>query len=422
MNTQKYMTVMTSGALATTLLLAQIAPISAQQTRTVTLEAGTVIPVKLRDTLSSVDSRKGDRFMATLQSDEAARSLDLPRGTNIEGTVTGVRAQEGKNPGVISLSFNRIMLPNESTYPIQGSLIGLDDKSVTHNSNGRLVAKDDHKNKTLTYAGYGAGAGLILGAITKGNTILDTLIGGGLGYLLGTQDKSHGDPKNVNLKPNTEMGVRLDRSIKITTYTDDRDSDRDGGYSVSEDSLRTRTNRNSDIRNDDRRNDDRVRLDRDRDRDTYDDSRLDNRGNRDTDAYRILRQYTDIRDNGRPIRVIVDGSRVSFQPESRPFIANGVVMVPAVPVLKAANATYTYTANRFKADGPGEALSISFDSRIAYGSNTHRFTLPATVQRRNGTTYVPIQFLAIVTGQKLTFDRDTQTMELGSDNPDNYDH
>jgi len=413
---QKYMTVMTSGAVATTLLFAQIAPASAQNTRTITLDAGTVIPVRLRDTLSSVDSRKGDHFMATVRSEDA-RSFDLPRGTNIEGTVTGVRPQEGKNPGVITLSFNRIMLPNESTYPIQGSLIGLDNKSVSHDSNGRLVAKNDQKNKTWTYTGYGAGAGLLLGAITKGNTIFDTLLGGGLGYLLGTQDKSHGDPRDVTLKPNTEMGVRLDRSIKIRTYTDNRDVG-DNGYSVSEDSLRTRTDQT----------DDRFPVNRDRnrdisrDRDTYDEQSLDHRSNRDNDTYRILRQYTDLRDNGRPIRVIVDGTRVSFQSESRPFISNGVLMVPAVPVLKAADAHYTYTSGQFKADGPGEALSVNIDSRIAYGSNTHRFTLPASVQRRNGTTYVPMQFLAIVTGQKLTFDRDRQVMELGSDQPDNYDH
>ena len=422
MNTQTYKTMMTSGALATTLLLSQLAPAYAQNTRTITLDAGTVIPVKLRDTLSSADAHKGDRFTATVKSEEDARSLDLPRGTNIEGTVTGVKAQEGKNPGVISLSFNRIMLPNESTFPIQGALIGLDNKSVSHDNNGRLVAKDDHKNKTLTYAGYGAGAGLLLGAITKGNTILDTLLGGGLGYLLGTQDKSHGDPKDVTLKPNTEMGVRLDRSVKITTYTDDRDNgdrdNRDSGYSVSEDSLRTRPDRNAD-----RRDDDRVRLDRDRDRDrdAYDDPARDDRADAKLDTYAVLKQYTDIRDNGRPIRVMVGGTRVSFLPESRPFISNGVVMVPAVPVLKAANARYTYTSSQFKADGPGEALSANFDSRIAYGSGTHRFTLPATVQRRNGTTYVPIQFLAIVTGQKLTFDRDRQIMELGGDAPDKYD-
>ena len=110
MNYQKYRTVMTGGAMAAALLFAQIAPVSAQETRTITLDAGTVIPVKLRNTLSSVDSRKGDRFIATLQSDDSARSLDLPLGTSIEGTVTGVRAQEGKNPGVISLSFNRITL------------------------------------------------------------------------------------------------------------------------------------------------------------------------------------------------------------------------------------------------------------------------------------------------------------------------
>jgi hypothetical protein len=211
---------LTGGAVAATLLIGQITPCFAQDTRTVFLDAGTVIPVKLRETLSSADARKGDRFTAVLRSEDAARALDLPRGTEIEGTVASVRPMQGKDPGVISLRFNRVILTNESAFPIQGSLIGLDDKSVTHNDNGRLVAKSDQKNKTLMYAGYGAGAGLLLSAVTRGNTFLDTLFGGGIGALLGSLDKKHGDPRDVTLKPGTELGVRLDRSIKIKTYTD----------------------------------------------------------------------------------------------------------------------------------------------------------------------------------------------------------
>ena len=394
MNYRKYTTGLTGGVMAATLLLSQIVSVAAQGNRTFTLDAGTVIPVKLRGSLSSTEARKGDRFTATLQSQETARSLRLPIGTNIEGTVLGARPMQGKNPGVISLSFDRVVLPNESSYPIHGSLIGLDDKSVTRSSNGRLVAKPDQKNKTLLYAGYGAGAGLLLGALTKGNSILDTLIGGGLGYLAGTLDKNHGDPKDVMLKPDTEMGVRLDRSIRVTTYDDGK------GMDISEPDSYRRTQNNG---NEDTNNSDTSR-------DPYDDQSSDNQRATGDDPYEILKQFTDVRDNGQPIHVVVGGRQLSFLSSARPFISNGVVMVPAIPVLKAEHVRYSYTSSQFTADGPGEALTAKFGSRMVTGSGSHRLILPAMVQRRNGTVYVPMQFLAVVTGQRLSFDRDTQTI------------
>ncbi len=423
---KNYRTALTGGAVAATLLIAQIAPCAAQNTRTITLDSGTVIPVKLRETLSSTDSRKGDRFTAILQSDDTYRSLDLPRGTHIEGTVSSVRAMQGKDPGVISLHFNRVVLPNESSFQIQGSLIGLDDKSVTHSENGRLVAKSDQKNKTIMYAGYGAGAGLLLGAITKGNTILDTLVGGGLGYLFGSLDKNHGDPKDITLKPGTEMGVRLDHSVQITTYTDNSygdsplrtqtsDNNGRGTYKNGEQIDRNRDQNGID------RNRDQNGIDRNRDqngsdngRDVYDTTTLGHQSVSDSDTYRVLSSFTDVRDNGQPVRVNVNGRPLAFMNSARPFISNGIVMVPAVPVLKAAHVRYSYTSGKFTADGPGEPLTVTTGSRIATGSNTHKFTLPATVRRQNGTLYVPMQFLAIVTGERLSFDRDSQTMELGS--------
>ena len=434
-------------AVAATLMTSQTAPAVAQTTRTVTLDAGTVIPVRLRDTISSNDARVGDRFTATLQSEDSARSLRLPVGTFIEGTVSAVRAMQGKDPGVVSLTFDRVVLPNEASYTIKGSLIGLDDKSVTRSSNGRITAKADHKTKPLVYAGYGAGAGLILGALTKGNTILDTLIGGGLGYLLGSLDKTNrGEPKDVVLKPNTEFGVRLDRSLKVREYDDGTDSfssdrntyrrnrtDRNGDpirsdadrtqYDSNGDPIRSDTDRIRYDRNGDpiRSDTDRTRYDRNGDpirsdagRDRYDDGTYDNRGSAALGTYDILKQYTDIHDNGEPIEVTVGGRPVSFLSGAHPYISNGVVMVPAMPILRAANARYTYTGNQFVGIGPGESLTGRIDSRFVMGSGTHRFTLPAMIQRRNGTVYVPMQFLAIVTGQRLTFDRTDQIVQLGS--------
>jgi len=317
---------------------------------------------------------------------------------------------EGKEPGVVALKFDRVILPNESSYPIQGSLIGLDNKSVTRGSDGRLIAKPDQKNKTLLYAGYGAGAGLLLGAITRGNTLLDTLIGGGLGYLLGTTDKNHGAPRDVLLKPNTEMGVRLDRSVTVKYYDDNRDSaDR-----YADPDLRNRTDRyvDPDLRNRTDRNGDPIRTDRYR-------YRQDDRGDagnssRDSSDYRVLRQYTDLRDNEEPVRVLLNGRRLSLLSTDRPYFSGGTVMVPAASVLRGDNIRYSYTEGRFVVYGPDETFTGTIDSRFVTGADDRRLTLPATIQRRNGTVFVPMQFLALVTGRSLNFDRDSQTIEFGS--------
>ena len=433
MNYKPYVSALTGAAVATTLLMAPVARSSAQGNRTVTLNSGTVIPVKLNDTLSSTDSRNGDRFTATLQSVDTARSLGLPVGTTIEGTVSGVRAMQGKDPGVLALNFNRIILPNESSYPIKGSLIGLDSKSVNRDSNGRLTAKADQKNKTLIYAGYGAGAGLILGALTKGNTILDTVIGGGLGYLLGSLDKSHGDPRDVVLKPNTELGVRLDRNVNVKYYDDGTlNGNSDTGYyhrtntDRNGNPIRTDPNndpyddRNSNDRNSDNRNYDRTQGDRNSDNRNYDRTQGDRNYDRNSNglgSYEVLSQYTNLRDNGQTVNVIVSGREMSFLSNARPYFSNGTVMVPVIPILKADNDRYTYTSSQFTAYGPGEALTGSFNSKIVTGSGTHRFTLPASIQRRNGTIYVPMQFLSVVTGKRLQYNSDTQTVELGGSRP-----
>jgi len=399
MNYRQYRGGITQAAASATLLVFLILPGFAQGTRNVTLTAGTVIPVKLQDKLSSTDSQKGDRFTATLQSEDAARSLNLPVGTMIEGTVSAVRSMQGQDPGILALSFNRMILPNESSYPIHGSLIGLDSKSVTRDRDGRLMAKSDHKNKTLLYAGYGAGAGLILGTITKGNTLLDTLLGGGLGYLFGSLDQSRGERKDVVLRPNTEMGVRLDRTVNLTTYDDG------SGYDNSNSPFyhRTQTDRYGN----------RIDSGNDTNRDPYDDTSVDYQNRDNLGTYDVLNRYTNIEDNGEPISIFVNRRQMSFLSSARPFISNGVVMVPAIAILRAEHARYNYTSTQFTAFGPGEPLTGRFGSRIITGSGTHRFTLPAPIQRRNGTVFVPMQFLAIVTGQGLNFDPESRTMELG---------
>lgn len=179
------------------------------------LEKGTVIPVRLESELGSNISRNGDKFYATIR-DNNGEYAGLPIGTRIEGNVIAAKAQSGNDPGLLELGFNRMILPDGRTRSLDGSLIGLDNKSIVRNENGVYTARSDKRDDRLVYAGYGAGAGLLVGLLTK-KPIEGALLGGALGYLLGQVQKDQRKPSNVYLKPGTEFGVRLDQDLVLRT-------------------------------------------------------------------------------------------------------------------------------------------------------------------------------------------------------------
>ena len=182
-----------------------------------TLSSGTVIPVKLNETLNSKDARQGDTFTATVTNvDSYDASTTLPVGTKVEGVVRSAKPMEGKKPGTLDLSFDRVTLPNGRSYAISGNPIGLDSKSVVR-KNGRIVAKSGSNGPNrLTYVGIGAGAGLLVNVLGhRKGTLTDTLIGAGLGYAAGSLIKGGSSARDVTLKSGTTMGVSLTRNLAL---------------------------------------------------------------------------------------------------------------------------------------------------------------------------------------------------------------
>jgi len=346
--------------------------VSAFAERTVRLDAGSVIPVRLNDKLSSSESQKGDTFTATVRSGDS-EDWGLPEGTKVDGTVTGARPQRDKDPGVIEVSFQKVRLPDGHTYPIEGSLIGLDNKSVDRRSDGRLIAKPGHKNDRLTYAGYGAGAGLIVGLLTK-RPLEDAILGGLLGYGFSALQKGQSDARDVVLKPGTELGVRIDRQATFTSYNESQNSPR---YHET---------------------------DTPRDRDQGDRDRTDERR---TDPYLRDRDQTDV-------GVMIDDRNVRFESTAQPIInRNDVVLVPLVPVLRAAKVPYSYDSRTqsVRATGTPDPVRLAVGSNIAVQGG-RRVRLEGTVQRLNGTLYVPMKALALATGYDAHFDTGSKTVVL----------
>ncbi|HZT41265.1 MAG TPA: hypothetical protein VFA07_03705 [Chthonomonadaceae bacterium] len=184
---------------------------AAGHARRYVLDPGTVIPVRLDNTLNSKDAHAGDVFTATV-TDQGSDAL--PAGTKVEGMVRSAQPKHGKQPGTLDLAFDRVVLPGGKAYNIDGSVIGLDNKSVKHTASGRLVATPAHRTDRLTYVGIGAGAGLLISVLThRKSTFTDTLLGGGLGYLYGALQKGHSNTRDVTLKSGTKIGVRLNNRL-----------------------------------------------------------------------------------------------------------------------------------------------------------------------------------------------------------------
>ncbi len=191
-----------------------LAYVNPAETKVLRMPAGTVMPFRLNQGLSSDGSKVGDHFRASLDTGDSTHYQGISSGSMLEGHVDVARAKNGQTPGVLGLAFDKVVTPSGQSYPIYGTLIGLDEDSVM-NQNGRLVAKPKAKNDSLKWVGYGAGGGALIAVLTKNNILTSTLIGGALGWLAGEISKNPSKSNNVNQESGTKFGVRLTRDLLI---------------------------------------------------------------------------------------------------------------------------------------------------------------------------------------------------------------
>ena len=192
--------------------------------RSISVPAGSVVPVTLDSEISSKTARVGDTFTATVRSQRLGDS-EFPAGTKIEGTIVETRAFSGNEPGVLDLDFRNVILPDGTRYNIRGELIALDANSVQTVTEGRIVAKNTEKsNDKLKVIGIGAAGGFLLGKVLKQNGVLSAVLGAAGGYLY-SQQKDKGKAREAMLPAGAELGIKLNTALSYAdtvNYRDDR--------------------------------------------------------------------------------------------------------------------------------------------------------------------------------------------------------
>lgn len=164
---------------------------------------GTNLKVRLNDTLSSKESRAGDKFTAYV--------LDPARFN--EATVRGhirsiVKSGRIKGRTTMNLSFDSVTLSDGRTGTLHGYV------SKVYGDGGRTdeeggVQSGSRGNQTVKRTGIGAGAGAIIGAIAGGGK--GAAIGMILGGAGGAGSVAMKGGKELKLESGTEMLVHVTR-------------------------------------------------------------------------------------------------------------------------------------------------------------------------------------------------------------------
>lgn len=164
---------------------------------------GTDLKVRLNDTLSSKDSRAGDKFTATV----------INPARFDEGRVYGhirsiVKSGKVKGRTTMNLAFDSITLSDGRSGTLHGYVTHVyGDKGRTDNEGG--VQSESRGRQTIKRSGIGAGAGAIIGAIAGGGK--GAAIGLIVGGAAGAGSLAMGGSKELKIENGTEMLVHVTR-------------------------------------------------------------------------------------------------------------------------------------------------------------------------------------------------------------------
>ncbi|MDP2997573.1 MAG: hypothetical protein Q8N47_08795 [Bryobacterales bacterium] len=172
------------------------------QPRTVTLSAGTLLPVRLGETLTSEKNKEGDAFAATL---DKALVIDgavvAERGARLDGRVVEAD-RAGKVRGVAHLAIELVRLTTA------------DGQRITLRTEAFHKDGQAERGRDAAKIGAGAAIGAAIGAIAGGGR--GAAIGAGVGGAAGTGAVLTTRGKPAELPVETRISFRVNEAVTIT--------------------------------------------------------------------------------------------------------------------------------------------------------------------------------------------------------------
>jgi hypothetical protein len=166
----------------------------------VTLAEGTVLTVRLNETVSSKRNNSGDKFTGTVEEPvEVGGKVVIPKGAAVTGIVTEAKPL-GKIKGAATL---RLVL---DSVTIKDSKYDIQTTAVARSLKGK-------GKRTAEFGGGGAGAGALIGALAGGGkgAAIGALVGGGAGLAGGAFTGN----KDIVLPAETTLSFKLRQPLEV---------------------------------------------------------------------------------------------------------------------------------------------------------------------------------------------------------------
>src|SRR4029079_11608639 len=176
----------------------------------VVLPAGSVIIVRTNTPLQSASARTGQTFETNVvESIGVDEYTVIPAGSRIRGVVKMATPATRQQSGVIDVVFDRITLPNGSTFPITGKLTSTDSAEraqIESDPNAHVVLVGERGGIGAGIAGAGSSSSVHAeragaGPSNSFNSIFAALVG------------VLSEGRDVNVPAGTSLAVELENSV-----------------------------------------------------------------------------------------------------------------------------------------------------------------------------------------------------------------
>src|SRR6476660_6170661 len=186
-------------AAVSSLALAFIAASTASAQNRVVLPAGSVIIVRTTAPLQSATAKSGQTFDTNVEESVGVDEFTvIPAGSKIRGVISLATPATRQQSGVIEVVFDRLTLPNGSTFPINGKLTSTDSAE-------RRQIESDPNARVVLVGGRGGIGAAIAGA---GSSKSSNNIFAALGSLLS-------EGRDVSVAAGTPLAVELQNAVTL---------------------------------------------------------------------------------------------------------------------------------------------------------------------------------------------------------------
>ncbi len=184
----------------------------------IVIPAGTNVPIKLENAISTKSNQQGDPVYAQTTFPVVLNErIVIPAGTYVQGRIMQIKpAPRFKGRAEVMMHFTTLIYPSGYTVMLPGSIENAPavDKAKVKDKEGTIRADSDKGRKAAEVAVPAAEGGAMAGGLASGSRG-GALAGAGLGAAVGVGIAMFSHGNEVKLMPGTTLEVVLQRDVAV---------------------------------------------------------------------------------------------------------------------------------------------------------------------------------------------------------------